>query len=505
MVYLKTPQQQKRHVLKKSLFSSSQDDISMSTSFQPIKELSDVDFTEEHIHLIPKLLGQTSDDIKIPTREAFEYSYKNFTDSKVRQYLEDDQPWLYFIRYHKKSDCSIPILDHTGKPYTEVTNWTLQDIDALPANAKKLCEIQSFKQKYPISVPKDTSKTSRTDKPPTSQTSKSTTKSQPVSIAQTLATAVQTETGVSGSPPPSPPTPHCNNTPTTSPNSSPSRMPSLRDRAVFFPQATFDGKDKTKTCTHLQSFEDFIDRQKLDPEKDFKEIQEYFLMTLCDLARQWFTSTKFASYDEMKKRFTQEYSEYGKTPREWLKSWTELRFRPDTDNIDEYIQKFQELATLLVYPEEHQVQIFKMIMPDNTELRIKDMTTLSDCIEEAKVCLSICQPSSLVSRMTTLTVASSEPTTPVRQRSPSMRRNQTNSNSQNRQSRQRQRPPILKRSTFQGFKQYPGNVRPHSLSNSRNNLPNPRFRSYSRTISRPRFASFNQPIECYYCHRMGQL
>ena len=103
-------------------------------------------------------------------------------------------------------------------------------------------------------------------------------------------------------------------------------MPSLRDRAMFFPQATFDGKDKTKTCTHLQSFEDFVDRQKLDPEKYFQEIQEYFLMTLCDLARQWFTSTKFASYDEMKKKFTQEYSEYGKTPHEWLKSWTELRF-----------------------------------------------------------------------------------------------------------------------------------------------------------------------------------
>ena len=128
-------------------------------------------------------------------------------------------------------------------------------------------------------------------------------------------------------------------------------------------------------------------------------------MRLCDLARQWFTSTKFASYDEMKKKFTQEYSEYGKTPCEWLKSWTELRFRPDTDNIDEYIQKFQELATLLIYVEEHQVQTFKMMMQENIEVRIKDMTTLSDCIEEAKVCLSICQHSSLVSQMTTLTVA----------------------------------------------------------------------------------------------------
>ena len=275
MIYLKTPQQHKRHVLKKSLFSSSQDDVSMSTFAKPIKELSDEDFTEKQIHLI-KLPGQTSDEIKIPTREVFEYAYKNFTDSKVRQYLEDVQPWLYFIRYHKKLDCSIPILDYTGKPYTEVTNWTLQDLDALPSYAKKLHDIQSLKQKQPVSVPTDTTKTSKTDKPTTSQTSKSTTKPQPISISQALAIAIQKDMVASGSPPPSLPTPHRNNTPTISPNSSPNRMPSLRDRAMFFPQGTFDGKDKTKTNTHLQSFEEFVDRQKLDPEKDFKEIQKYF-------------------------------------------------------------------------------------------------------------------------------------------------------------------------------------------------------------------------------------
>ena len=404
MVYLKTPQQQKRQIIRKSLFSSSQDDISMPTQPESIKDLSDEDFAEEQIHLIPKLPGQTSDDINIPSREHFEYAYKNFTDTNVRQYLSDIQPWLYFIRYHKKPDCSIPILDHTGKPYTEVTNWTLQDIDALPANATKLRDIQLSKHKVPISVPTDTTKTTKTAKTATSQTVKATPKPQQIPLSQTLAEAIQKDTGASGTPPPSPPTPH-RNTPTTSPHSSPSKMPSLRDRAVFFPQTTFDGKDKTKTRTHLQSFEDFVDRQKLDSEKDFKEIQEYFLMTLRDLARQWFTSTKFASYDELRKKFAQEYSEYGKTPRDWLKSWTELRFRPDTDNIDEYIQKFQELATLLAYPEEHQVQIFKMMMPENIELRIKDMTTLAECIKETKVCLSICQPSSLISRMSTLTVA----------------------------------------------------------------------------------------------------
>ena len=108
---------------------------------------------------------------------------KNFTDSKVRQYSVDVQPWLYFIRYHKKPDCSIPILDHTGKPYTEITNWTLQDIDSLPVNAKKLHEIQSLKQKQPISVTTDTVKSSKTDKTTTSQTTKSTTKPQPIPLS----------------------------------------------------------------------------------------------------------------------------------------------------------------------------------------------------------------------------------------------------------------------------------------------------------------------------------
>ena len=136
-------------------------------------------------------------------------------------------------------------------------------------------------------------------------------------------------------------------------------------------------------------------------------------MTLCDLARQRFTSSNFVSYDDMKKRFTQEYNEYDKTPYEWMKEWTELKFRPDTDNFDEYIQKFQDLSTLLTYPEEHQVQFFKMRMPENIELRIRDITTLHGCIEEAKVCLTICQPSSLISRMTTLTVAPSDISPPV--------------------------------------------------------------------------------------------
>ena len=52
--------------------------------------------------------------------------------------MQDIQPWLYFRSLHNKQDYSIPVLYHTGKEYPDLINWTLQDIDCLPANAQKL-------------------------------------------------------------------------------------------------------------------------------------------------------------------------------------------------------------------------------------------------------------------------------------------------------------------------------------------------------------------------------
>ena len=183
----------------------------MSASADTVKELREEALTEEQIHLIPKLPGQTTDEIKVPTRQVFEYAYKNFTDDNSRKYLQDIQPWLYFRRLHNRQDYSIPVLDHTGKEYPDLINWTLQDIDSLPTNAQKLQQIQKLKQKqHPRSVLTDTSKTTQSDKSTSTQTT-TTAKPQPISISQALATTIHQDTGASGTPPPSPPTPHQNN------------------------------------------------------------------------------------------------------------------------------------------------------------------------------------------------------------------------------------------------------------------------------------------------------
>ena len=194
----------KRHVSKKSLFTSSHDDISMSTSL----ELTDDALNDEERTLIPKLPGQLTDDINVPTRQVFEYVYRNFTDPNSRKYLEDIQPWLQFRRKHNRIDHSIPVLDYIGNAYPDLINWTLPDIDSLPINAQKLQQIQQTKKTQHVkSVPIDTSKTSQSVTSTSKQTS-TTDKTQPVSISHTLATTINKNTGTSGTPPPSPPTPH---------------------------------------------------------------------------------------------------------------------------------------------------------------------------------------------------------------------------------------------------------------------------------------------------------
>ena len=45
---------------------------------------------------------------------------------------------------------------------------------------------------------------------------------------------------------------------------------------MFFPQATFDGKDKSKIQTYLQSFENFVDRQKTQSRKRLKVNSKVF-------------------------------------------------------------------------------------------------------------------------------------------------------------------------------------------------------------------------------------
>ena len=69
-------------------------------------------------------------------------------------------------------------------------------------------------------------------------------------------------------------------------------------------------------------------------------------MTLIDLARAWLERQTFTSAKELKEKFLTDFSPYGKTHRQWIAKWAELKFNPDIDNIDEFLEKFEDLAQL---------------------------------------------------------------------------------------------------------------------------------------------------------------
>ena len=50
-----------------------------------------------------------------------------------------------------------------------------------------------------------------------------------------------------------------------------------------------------------------------------------------------------------------------------------------------------------------------MAMPETVELQIHDCGTMDQCIAQAKQCLAICQPTSLIGKVSSLTIAQSSP------------------------------------------------------------------------------------------------
>ena len=132
---------------------------------------------------------------------------------------------------------------------------------------------------------------------------------------------------------------------------------------AFFPPDRFDGQNKNLTKQHWQVFKDFCDQHKLvfedvpaagDREAitvDNNKICGYFKITLSDLARSWFDRNTFESPHDLEKKFLKDFSPYGKTPHQWLQQWNTLQFNPETDNIDEFLVKFDDLATLVGAPD----------------------------------------------------------------------------------------------------------------------------------------------------------
>ena len=150
------------------------------------------------------------------------------------------------------------------------------------------------------------------------------------------------------------------------------------------------------------------------------------------------------------------HQEDGTTHRQWIAKWADLKFNPDTDNIDEFIAHFEDLASLNNIQDDYKLHAFKIAMPKEVELHLSRINNLQDCYQTAKELLTIVQ-STVTNKMSALSLAQS--------RSPS--------------------PEPTSKS--------PSPVRP----------PPHRFRSRTQAI----FHGSNRrpPFRCFNCHKLGHF
>ena len=476
---------------------------------------------DEEISFRPRRAGQTTSERHIPTRHDFEYIYHHIDDSECQTWASELEPWLQFIRSHNlRADPSIPILDKEGNEYPDVT-FSLDNLLQLPTNKKYLKKKQ--KQKHDSSRDRTQATSSHqhsvstTNDPSSSSGSSSSfvilSGPTPSELNPLNFSDLDIPPSVGGTPNSTPSA----NTPTGSPPRTPSPIPtdsdsdsdpdmaSLKERAIFFPTEKFDGKNKALTKQHWQRFEDFCNQQKMPivavgatAAATIDQVKSYFQMTLTDLARVWIERTNFTSAEDLKKKFLSDFSPYGKTHREWITKWGDLKFNPDMDNIDEFIEKFEDLAKLNNFPEGHKLEAFKITMPREIELHLKNIDNIDDCYKTAKDLLPIIQ-NPMTNKMSTLSLAQSRSPSPQpRKRSPSPRNNRP-------QNYDRSRP--RDRNNGENFAPYPSPQRPQPILKRPYTNPSPRGRGRGRSNFRSR--SMNRPRwinkRCFNCNMIGHL
>ena len=486
---------------------------------------------DQEIAYRPLRAGQTTQEKHLPTRQDFEYIYRHIDELSCQVWASDLEPWLHFVKRHNlHADPSNPVLDKDGSEYPDAI-FSLETLLQLPTNKKYLKKtrkphvathkagLSSQDKDFPDNNSGDSGASSGSSGSFVVISSQNTLRlitpdpsllDQPPSLG-----ATPTTTPIATPPPTPTPSPTPNPTPTPSPIPSPTPsdpdMATLKERSVFFPSDKFDGRNKNLTKPHWQTFEDFCDQQKLyitdrgpdKPAANIEQISPFFKMTLTDLARAWMERETFTSANDLKEKFLTHFSPYGKTHRQWIAKWAELKYNPDLDNIDEFLEKFEDLAQLNNLGDNYKLHAFKIAMPKEIELHLRGIENLQQCYQTAKDLLTIVQ-NPVTNKMSTLSLAQSRSPSPTlpRTRSPSPRNDRPNTNSQD-----RSRPKT--RQNFDGFKQYPGQNRPQSIMKRPFRTPNGRgrgrpmnrnrFQNRSRSFSRNR----SYPDRCYNCNMIG--
>ena len=134
--------------------------------------------------------------------------------------------------------------------------------------------------------------------------------------------------------------------------------------------------------SHLISTRDWMEAHNFPKEVKVR----WFRLTLTGEARLWYES--LAPFDNdwpaLQNKFRWQYSKIGNTPEQLFHAWRTFKFDENTDTVDSYVLRMNQVAAMLNYGEMQILENFKNTLPYQHYLTLINMNNLRDAIDLAK-------------------------------------------------------------------------------------------------------------------------
>ena len=143
-------------------------------------------------------------------------------------------------------------------------------------------------------------------------------------------------------PPNPPPDPLANSPNPMQPQNPPFQVPQF-NWSYFKPE--FSGKPEENAVAHLLRTNDWMETHNFPQEAKVQS----FCLTLTGEARLWYESLRPIEIDwpTLQEHFRQQYLKFGNTREQYFHVWRSFHYDENTDTIDSYVSKIQQVAALL--------------------------------------------------------------------------------------------------------------------------------------------------------------
>ena len=165
----------------------------------------------------------------------------------------------------------------------------------------------------------------------------------------------------------------------------------------------FEGHEGEKPFLHLMEFEDYLVTSgvSIKPKEvrgnivqpDYKDIINKFKASLKNNARIWFSMYiekrvpnlhSADGWKSIKSKFLTYFNPLGSTKEQQIQAWKEMVWKPEKEELTDFVFRFSQLAHELGYSEEQQISHFVLCIPRGLYLYLRGAQTIPDAVENLR-------------------------------------------------------------------------------------------------------------------------